>query len=126
MTGKFNSREKTTEGIKISDWSCALNRKNKATIHIWDFGGQDIMHATHQFFLTARTLYLLVLTRRQGGYDEEVDYWLRLIRAFGGKDAPVIVALNKQKDEPFDVNRGGWLAGKIRQQHKGIRGNGLR
>ncbi len=67
------------------------------------------MHATHQFFLTQRSLYLLVLNRRQGGVDREADYWFRLIRAFGGKDAPVIVVLNKQKSEPFDVNREGWL-----------------
>ncbi len=116
-TGKFNSREKTTEGIKISDWRCPVARKQPVTLHIWDFGGQEMMHATHQFFLTARSLYLLVLNRRQGGYEEEADYWLRLIRAFGGKDAPVIVVLNKQKQEPFDVNRGGWLdkyAGNIK------------
>jgi len=108
-TGKFDPREKTTEGIKISDWSCPLSRDEKVIIHIWDFGGQEMMHATHQFFLTARSLYLLVLSRRQGRHDEEADYWLRLIRAFGGKEAPVIVVLNQQKSEPFDVNRGGWL-----------------
>ncbi|HEX3685118.1 MAG TPA: COR domain-containing protein [Bryobacteraceae bacterium] len=108
-TGKFNSREKTTEGIKISDWPCPLAKKEAVTIHIWDFGGQEMMHSTHQFFLTARSLYLLVLNRRPGGYDREVDYWMRLIRAFGGKDAPVIIVLNKQKSEPFDVNRGAWL-----------------
>ena len=108
-TGKFKAGEKATEGIKISDWSSQINRKNKVTVHIWDFGGQEMMHATHQFFLTQRSLYLLVLNRRQGGADREADYWFRLIRAFGGKDAPVIVVLNKQKSEPFDVNRGGWL-----------------
>jgi len=108
-TGKFNSREKATEGIKISDWACPLSRHDKVTLHIWDFGGQEMMHATHQFFLTARSLYLLVLNRRPGSYDREADYWLRLIRAFGGKNAPVIVVLNKQKSEPFDVNRGAWL-----------------
>jgi internalin A len=107
-TGKFDPREDTTQGIKITDWTCPID-EDKITLHIWDFGGQEMMHATHQFFLTARTLYLLVLNRRQGGYDEEADYWLRLIRAFGGKGAPVIVVLNKQKLEPFDVNRGGWL-----------------
>jgi internalin A len=68
-----------------------------------------MMHATHQFFLTARSLYLLVLNRRQDDCTEEFEYWLRLIRAFGGKDAPVIVVLNKQNDEPFDVNRAGWM-----------------
>jgi internalin A len=109
ITGRFNPREKTTEGIKISDWSCPLSRHEKITLHVWDFGGQEMMHATHQFFLTQRSVYLLVLSRRQGGYDEEADYWLRMIRAFGGNDAPVIVVLNKQKQEPFDVNRGGWL-----------------
>jgi internalin A len=108
-TGKFKKGEKTTEGIKISDWECQLDKKNKAIVHIWDFGGQEMMHATHQFFLTQRSLYLLVLNRRQGGADREADYWFRLIRAFGGKDAPVIVVLNKQKSEPFDVNREGWL-----------------
>lgn len=117
VTGRFKVGKKATEGIKISDWSCQINRKNKVTVHIWDFGGQEMMHATHQFFLTQRSLYLLVLNRRQGGADREADYWFRLIRAFGGKDAPVIVVLNKQKSEPFDVNRGAWLekyAGNIK------------
>jgi internalin A len=108
-TGEFNPHEKTTEGIKINDWSCTIAGNNEVKLHIWDFGGQEMMHATHQFFLTARSLYLLVLNRRTGGCDREADYWFRLIRAFGGKDAPVIVVLNKHKSEPFDVNRGGWL-----------------
>src|SRR5207302_2463245 len=117
--GKFNPREETTEGIKISDWSYALSSEEYATVHIWDFGGQEMMHATHQFFLTGRSLYLLVLSRRQGSHDDEAHYWLRLIRTFGGKDAPVIVVLNKQKSEPFDVNRGGWLE-KYRENIKGF------
>jgi len=118
-TGKFKKGEKTTEGIKISDWECPVGKKDKATVHIWDFGGQEMMHATHQFFLTQRSLYLLVLNRRQGGADREADYWFRLIRAFGGKDAPVIVVLNKVKYEPFEVNREGWLE-KYRGNIKGF------
>ena len=117
MGQKFKKGEKETPGIKISDWECPLGRKDKVTVHIWDFGGQEMMHATHQFFLTARSLYLLVLNRRPGGIDREADYWFRLVRAFGKEDAPVIVVLNKQKEAPFDVNRGGWLekyAGNIK------------
>src|ERR1035441_8325595 len=109
MTGQFKQGEEATEGIKISDWPCPLNPTEKVTLHIWDFGGQEMMHATHQFFLTARTLYLLVLERRRGGCDEEADYWFRLIRTFGGMDAPVVIVLNKQQQAPFDVNRGAWL-----------------
>jgi internalin A len=117
ITGKFNKKEKTTEGIKIDDWQRKLSKKDTVTVHIWDFGGQELMHATHQFFLTQRSLYLLVLNRRLGNHDREADYWLRLIRTFGGPGAPVIVVLNKQKSEPFDVNRGAWLekyAGNIK------------
>ena len=117
ITGKFNKREEPTEGIKISDWPCPLNPTEKVTLHIWDFGGQEMMHATHQFFLTARTLYLLVLEHRRDGCDEEADYWFRLIRTFGGPDAPVVIVLNKQRLAPFDVNRGAWLekyAGNIK------------
>ncbi|HZI57186.1 MAG TPA: COR domain-containing protein [Verrucomicrobiae bacterium] len=120
LTGqKFKTTEKTTQGIKIKDWSCPLHNKSKGnvTVHIWDFGGQEMMHATHQFFLTPRSLYLLVLNWRPGAIDREADYWFRLIRSSGGEDAPVIVVLNKQKEGPFDVNQGGWLqkyAGNIR------------
>jgi GTPase SAR1 family protein len=27
-------------------------------VNIWDFGGQEIYHQTHQFFLSKRSLYL--------------------------------------------------------------------
>ncbi|HEY2913658.1 MAG TPA: COR domain-containing protein [Candidatus Angelobacter sp.] len=120
LTGqKFKKTEKTTQGIKIKDWSCPRDSKNKGnvSVHIWDFGGQEMMHATHQFFLTPRSLYLLVLNWRPGAIDREADYWFRLVRSSGGDDAPVIVVLNKQKEAPFDVNQGGWLqkyAGNIR------------
>ena len=63
------------------------------------------MHATHH----SSSPLLLVLERRRDGSDEEADYWFRLIRTFGGPDAPVVIVLNKQKLAPFDVNRGAWL-----------------
>jgi internalin A len=73
-------------------------------MHVWDFGGQEIMHATHQFFLTSRSLYLLVLNGRQGREDADAEYWLSMIAAFGS-DSPVVVVLNKVRQQPFDVNR---------------------
>jgi internalin A len=62
------------------------------------------MHATHQFFLTQRSLYLLVLNGREGGEDADAEYWLKLIESFGD-ESPVIVVLNKIKEHPFDLNR---------------------
>jgi internalin A len=96
--------EQKTEGIKITKWGIRLKGTEDVRLNIWDFGGQEIMHATHQFFLTQRSLYLLVLNGREGGEDVDAEYWLKLIESFGG-ESPVIVVLNKIKDRPFDVNR---------------------
>ena len=96
--------EKKTEGIKITGWPLTLNTNENVRLNIWDFGGQEIMHHTHQFFLTQRSLYLLVLNGREGQEDADAEYWLKLIESFGG-ESPVIIVLNKIKEHPFDVNR---------------------
>lgn len=101
--GSFKA-EKKTEGIKITEWKIKLRENEEVRLNVWDFGGQEIMHATHQFFLTQRSLYLLVLSGREGGEDADAEYWLKLIESFGG-ESPVIVVLNKIKEHPFDVNR---------------------
>jgi internalin A len=59
----------------------------------WDFGGQEILHSTHQFFLTERSLYLLVLEPRTGLAQRDAEYWLKLIET-QGSGSPVIVVLN--------------------------------
>jgi internalin A len=101
---RFESSEMQTEGIKITPWSLRLNEGEDVGINIWDFGGQEIMHSTHQFFLTKRSLYLLVLNGRQGHEDDDAEYWLSLIESFD-EDSPVIVVLNKINEYAFDVNR---------------------
>jgi internalin A len=96
---------KKTEGIKITEWPLTVGEKrDNVRLNVWDFGGQEIMHATHQFFLTERSLYLLVLSGREGVEDADAEYWLKLIQSFGG-DSPVVLVLNKIKEQPFDVNR---------------------
>lgn len=101
---RFDKDETKTEGINITEWKFLLNMDENVRLNVWDFGGQEIMHATHQFFFTQRSLYLLVLNGRDGGEDADAEYWLKLIESFGG-DSPVIVVLNKIKEHPFDVNR---------------------
>jgi internalin A len=101
---KFNRQESKTPGIKIDKWEIELDGGEKVNLNVWDFGGQEIMHATHQFFLTERSLYLLVLNGREGAEDADAEYWLKLIDSFGGK-SPVIVVLNKISEHHFDLNR---------------------
>jgi internalin A len=102
----YNDHETKTEGIAIDKWSVPTPANDRIHLHIWDFGGQEIMHATHQFFLTERSLYLLVLDARQGEQESRVEYWLKLIQSFGG-ESPILVAINKTDEHPLDINRKG-------------------
>ncbi|MCP4146941.1 MAG: hypothetical protein GY757_04240, partial [bacterium] len=63
---RFDAKEPQTHGINIRDKKIKTGA-NTILTHFWDFGGQEIMHATHQFFLTKRTLYILVLDSRLDG-----------------------------------------------------------
>ena len=91
-----------TGGIKITHWIVRINRDEKVRLNIWDFGGQEILHSTHQLFLTKRSLYLLVLSGREGDVERDAEYWLTLIKSFSD-ESPVIVVLNKIKEYPFEV-----------------------
>jgi internalin A len=95
---------KRTPGIKISQWPIKIDGSD-VRAHIWDFGGQEIMHGTHRFFMTARALYLVLLSGREGTEDRDADYWLSLARSFAG-NVPVIVLLHKWDDYRFELNRG--------------------
>ncbi|TXL81991.1 CHAT domain-containing protein [Vineibacter terrae] len=105
VAGQFDADERETPGIEIQQWVVNVPSGADVRLHIWDFGGQEILHATHQFFLTERTLYLLVLAGREGGAMPDAEYWLQLIRSFGG-DSRVLIVLNKSSAHRFDLDRG--------------------
>jgi internalin A len=104
----FNGDESKTQGINITRWILSHD-SDAVRLNIWDFGGQEIMHATHQFFLTERSLYLLVLNGREGGEDVDAEYWLKHIESFGG-ESPVIVVQNKIAEHQFEMNYRGLQA----------------
>jgi len=64
------------------------------------------MHATHQFFLTKRSLYLLVIDSRNSQEQNQVEYWLKIIQSFGG-ESPVLIVGNKIDQHPLDIDRTG-------------------
>ena len=104
-----------TPGIEISEWQVG---GTGLTAHFWDFGGQVIAHATHQFFLRARCVYVLVLNARSADSNpnQQAEYWLEFARAFGA-DAPVLLVGNKCDQTPVavDLNR-------LREGYPNIRG----
>ena len=102
VTDKYREFSRTP-GIKITKWPVAIDGDD-VRAHVWDFGGQEIMHGTHRFFMTERALYLVFVSGREGTEDRDADYWLSLVRSFAG-NAPVIVLLNKWDDFRFELNR---------------------
>jgi hypothetical protein len=113
LTGQgYDENEPQTHGININHWEVPEG-ENKIKARLWDFGGQEIMHATHQFFLSKRSLYVLVLDGRK---DEKTEYWLKHIESFGG-DSPILVVINKIDENPsFDLNRP-----FLQEKYKGIK-----
>ncbi|MCP4429118.1 MAG: hypothetical protein GY803_31925, partial [Chloroflexi bacterium] len=100
----------TTKGIDVYHWNFpvppdpdlrGLEQPSVANLagldyqaNIWHFGGQSIYKNTHQFFLSARSVYVLLTdTRRESGdfYD-----WLRMQEAFGG-DSPALILKNQNR-----------------------------
>ena len=100
---KYNPNEPQTDGLNITDWQITVNTK-PVKLNVWDFGGQEIYHATHQFFLTKRSLYLLVCNCRTSEDENRLEYWLKLIESFGDA-SPVILVGNKCDEQPLDLNR---------------------
>ena len=86
----------STEVVEIETVELPHPQKQGVTMELrcWDFGGQDIYHATHQFFLTGRSLFLFCF---EAGKDWEAGkpyYWLDKIAAVA-PDAPVLVVATK-------------------------------
>ena len=125
---RYDPQESKTEGIAIHRWEIVnksisetdrectgdgirqqVGKESKIRVNVWDFGGQEIMHATHQFFLTKRTLYLLVIDTRMSESENRLDYWLSILHSFAGQ-SPVLIVGNKTDEHPLDLDERGLLA----------------
>jgi internalin A len=93
--------ERSTEGIDVLRFDFPHPSGNSFRINIWDFGGQEIYHATHQFFLTKRSLYLLVVDTRQDNTD--FNYWLEVVELLSGS-SPTLIIKNEKQDRSCQLN----------------------
>ncbi len=125
----FNERENTTHGIQIREWMLDSETlaellpedapKVRLRVNIWDFGGQEYYHGTHQIFLDNNAVYLLLweASHNENGAKPttvyldgqatellmehfENTYWLDNIRfhasgATSGEKPPLFVVQNK-------------------------------
>jgi len=90
---KLNPTEEMTKGIDVERWKFPYSKGISFQCNIWDFGGQEIMHATHRYFLTKRSLYILVADNRKE--DTDFYYWLHIIELLSG-NSPILIALNEK------------------------------
>ena len=99
---ELQDEEKSTEGVDISPWLFPLEDVSRNfQVNIWDFGGQEIYHATHQFFLTKRSLYVLVADTRKD--DTDFYYWLNIVELLSD-NSPLIIVKNEKQDRHREIN----------------------
>jgi GTPase SAR1 family protein len=109
---KLRERQKSTEGIDVIRYQfpTAIRTledgkekvlQRKFQVNIWDFGGQEIYHATHQFFLTRRSVYVLVCDDRKE--DTDFSYWLQVVEMLSDA-SPLLIVQNEKQDRTRDIN----------------------
>jgi Leucine-rich repeat (LRR) protein len=91
----------TTEGIDIKTWHFTLENGKNFQVNIWDFGGQEIYHATHQFFLTKRSLYFLVVDSRKD--NPNLPYWFHVIELLSD-NSPLVIIKNEKYDYTVNIS----------------------
>jgi hypothetical protein len=103
------TESETTKGIEIYRHEFVLANGRRFRLNVWDFAGQEIYHATHQFFLTRRSLYVLLddtRTNHKSVSDEGFKYWLELIDVLGGR-SPVLIFQNEKGGRSKAIDIGG-------------------
>jgi internalin A len=100
----FDPNEPTTHGMRIHQLNVPHPKQSDVRMQLsaWDFGGQEIYHATHQFFLTKRSLFLLLWNSRLGWEQGKLRYWLDIITA-RAPESPIILVATHVAGRPVDL-----------------------
>ncbi len=92
----------TTVGIDVSKHVFKIKnpKDNPFHVNIWDFGGQQIYHSTHQLFLSKRSLYVIIGNGRKE--DNPELYWLPIQKLLCD-DSPVLLVVNKRANLNHEI-----------------------
>jgi len=93
-------------------------------LNVWDFGGQEIYHATHQFFLTQRSLYVLLDDTRKDHktvHDEGFKYWLEAVDLLSDH-SPLLIFQNEKGGRSKQIDEAG-IKGKFNNVKGCYQGN---
>ncbi|XP_050515571.1 leucine-rich repeat serine/threonine-protein kinase 1 isoform X2 [Diabrotica virgifera virgifera] len=100
----------STVGVDIGDWVYEKKVRLQSShgpvvFRTWDFGGQKEYYATHQYFLSKRSLYLVVwrITDGHRGINEILQ-WLVNIQARAPNSPVIIVGTHYDVIQEFNPN----------------------
>ncbi|MCC5024825.1 MAG: hypothetical protein J6386_19435 [Candidatus Synoicihabitans palmerolidicus] len=124
---------KSTERIRFAAWPTEFElldgQSKSGTMHLWDFGGQEVYHDTHRLFASQGSLFVIATTspeihrarldrevkdeeegkrpklRRQNEY-RELKYWLDYIRNALGLSCVKDLAENRHRASILIVHTG--------------------
>jgi Leucine-rich repeat (LRR) protein len=101
--------DESTHGIEIHVQHFRRADGTPFRLNVWDFGGQQIYHATHQFFLTKNSLYILVDDTKEDHKsvrDEGFKHWLEVVEVFGGH-SPLLIFQNEKGGRSKKIDEAG-------------------
>ena len=98
----FDPDERQTHGLRVR--SLTVPHPGRLGVmmdlDVWDFGGQLEYRATQRFYLTDRSLFLLVWNARARAADGKVTAWLDAITARAPGAPVLLVATHGDEDSP--------------------------
>ncbi|MCU0390923.1 MAG: hypothetical protein MUE81_07380, partial [Thermoflexibacter sp.] len=114
---RFVEEWNSTHAISIAQYPLSA-KTYSYLLNLWDFGGQDIYHATHRLFMQSNAIYLLFWdwqTEYGGGHSKRVEagaersylnrslaYWLAYTQSQGEGSPALVVQTKKSKDGKKD------------------------
>ena len=80
---------KATDGIEMCSLEFSSGISN-TILHVWDFAGQELFYSTHQFFLSSKSVHLLVFNLNESLEKNKLSFWLHSILT-NAPGSPVIL-----------------------------------
>ncbi len=116
--------DETTRGIDVHRQDFQADNGRDFRLNVWDFGGQQIYHATHQFFLTKSSLYILVDDTKKDDksiHDEGFKFWLEVVEALSDS-RPLLIFQNEKGGRSKAIDEAG-IKGRFPNFKETHRGN---
>ena len=100
LTGQLHDpHEPMTHGVTITDIPIAHPTESNVIMHLsaWDFGGQRTYRSAHRFYMTDRSLFLLVFNCRDEWDDRRMREWLKAISARAAESPILLVGTHSRE-----------------------------